>query len=266
MTTSHEYAMIADVVGEILDRRGLTAPQPNVVGRLASLYAATPHPRIDGKITIADALSAGALTITGFFISLPASASVALITKNTDMFPISMGWSNLGVAALVGICLVSDVLDPAGRIEEWREWREYRTKFTEFKEWLNAQRYGHPREIEHTIKVEVKDELGDLRLFGFDAAQSQRVAEFAHLWLEVQETTEKHFVGVGRIWSGGKGERGRDGWGDFKRELFKNNLAHENSSGTWDFLPAGRRMMYRIAEQYPPTPDDAGDYLSDAGK
>lgn len=258
--------MIADVVSEVLDRRGITAPQTNVVGRLASLYAATPQPRIDGRITIADALSAAALMVTGSAIGIPAGAGVVLVSGDLNAFPLIWGVFNVGSAALVAARLVVDVLDPAGFITEIKLLRKFRRDYGAFCEWRHEQRYGHPREVEHTIQVEVKDETGNLRLFDFDAAQSQRVAEFAHLWLEVRETTEKHFVGKGCVWSNGQGESGRDGWGDFKRELFKNNLAHENSSGTWDFLPAGRRMMYRVAEQYPPTPNDAGSYSESTGE
>lgn len=258
--------MIADVVSEILDRRGITAPQTNVVGRLASLYAATPQPRIDGRITIADALSAAALMVTGSAIGIPAGAGAVLLSGDINTFPLVWGLFNVSTAALVGIRLLVDVLDPAGLISEVQLLRRFRKDYDAFREWHNEQRYGHPREIEHTIKVEVKDEIGNLQLLGFDAAQSQRVAEFAHKWLEVQSTVEKHFIGKNGIWSNGKGESGRDGWNVLKKTLFASGLAYENSNGTWDFLAAGKRTMERIASQYPSTPGDASAYSVNAGE
>jgi hypothetical protein len=245
-----DYQMIADAVVSILDERGMTARQPTVTGRLASLYAATPQPRIDGRITIGEVFSyaawVGLASVTGFVAGLGTFA----VTKDIDAVPLVWGLFTAGGASAVMLVSLADVVDLGGKIREVQLLREFRRDYERFKEWQLEQRFGHPREVEHVVNVEVKDERGNLRLFGFDGPQTRRVVQFARKWLEVKETTEKHYVGSGFVWSSNSKEgnmAGRAGFVALKRALFTNGLAYENDNGTWDMLAAGRTMMEKVA-------------------
>jgi hypothetical protein len=250
MMKQADYQMIADAVIGILDERGVTARQPTVTGRLASLYAATPQPRIDGRITIGEVLSytawVGFSSVAGFIAGVGSFA----MARDINIVPLVWGLFTAGGASAVMLVSLADVVDLGGKIREVQLLRQFRHDYERFKEWQLEQRFGHPREVEHIVSVEVKDEHGNLRLFGFDGPQTRRVIQFARKWLEVGETTEKHYVGSGLIWSSNNKDgnmAGRAGFVALKQALFVNGLAYENDNGTWDMLASGRVMVEKVA-------------------
>lgn len=153
--------------------------------------------------------------------------------------------------------LVADLLqfDPVGWVSEVREYRRYRQDYQRFNEWMLEQQYGHPRTVEHTATVELKEMNGTRYYLGLHGRELEATVQFARAYFGHKAagvenlTAEEHWIGRDKVWPGGVA--GRQTWAEFKafwlnqRQPVLAEIA--DGRGRWEFTQAGEAVLERFA-------------------